>query len=568
MSPPRQNDILEALFDDAMHRENMAYLRHLRHREPVSIITGLAATLSSGAAAVGGAFGLGAGLSAGIGSAAIGAGALGGLAGASAVAGTGFAGLGVFGSLGLSVALSFASAAIQRAAAKQNQIVNANEIRLNTRQAIPPRRRVYGAPRVGGALFFEESVAPKFYRGFLMSDGPVEGPLEFYNSQTKLSVNFTTGEVRDAPYAGKLKFSFRNGTKTQAIDPILAAAFPSLATTFRQRRVATLVCEADWGANLDEWQALWGSLQRPNPTLILQGVPVYDPRDPTQFLPDDPDDLDELDAAIASWKYSDTASLIQADYLWWKYGGRVPLHRMRWDEVAESATWDEGLLETKDGEKIKRHVIHGVVTAGQSPLQVISTMLTANRGHVARKGGFVTIQSSQPRKPVFTITDDMVQGGFDFRRGVPKADTVNSMQLRLIDPRQEWQMVDGPLRENAEYIEEDGDIYVATAVLPWTPDHRRAQRLQWCALEDTRVARAQSLSLDLRAFGLEAGDVVRRYSEVLPRCNGLYRIQEVRFNYVTKSLDISMVGYEPTIETGYIAATHEQDFVLPELEIS
>ena len=94
-----------------------------------------------------------------------------------------------------------------------------------------------------------------------------------------------------------MKFSFRNGTRTQAIDPILAAQFPELGAGFRQRGVATLVVEADWGADLDEYQLLWGSLGRPNPTLILRGVPVYDPRDPTQFLPADPDDPDELAAA-------------------------------------------------------------------------------------------------------------------------------------------------------------------------------------------------------------------------------------------------------------------------------
>jgi hypothetical protein len=62
--------------------------------------------------------------------------------------------------------------------------------------------------------------------------------------------------------------------------------------------------------------------------------------------------------------------------------------------------------------------------------------------------------------------------------------------------------------------------------------------------------------------------VVRRYSEVLPRCNGLYRVQEVRFNYVAKTLEISMAGYRPETETGYIAANDELDFELPELELS
>lgn len=527
-------------------------------QEPISIITSIAAVLSSGAAAVGGALGVGAT-----------AATLGGAVGAAAGIGGGLAIGGTVGSLALGFGLNFAANAIARAAQrdKGGQAANTPEVRLNTRQEIPPRRRVYGAPLVGGALFFEECKPPYYYRGFLLSDGPVTGPLEYYNSTAKISVA-PDGSVRDAPYADNMWFSFRNGADDQAIDPLLAADFTSLSAEFRQRGVATLVVKGYYGDNFDEFQLLWGSIQRPNPLVILQGVPVYDPRDPTQFLPDDPTDAAVYAAARASWKFSRTASLIQADYLWWENGGRIPLHKIRWDEIAESATWDEGMLETKSGELIQRHTIDGVVTAGQAPIQILSTMLTANRGFVARNKGKVTIISSQPRKPVLTITDDMIQGGFDFRRSAPKKETVNVMRGRFIDPRQEWQLVDGPIIEDEDFIEEDGDRYEGTAQLPWTSDHRRAQRLQYCALQDTRRGRAQSLSVDLRAVGLEAGDVVRRYSEVLPRCNGLYRIQEVRFNYVEKTYELTMAEYDSTVETSYIAATDEQDFELPELDVS
>lgn len=542
-------------------------------REPISIITSIAAALSSGAAAVGGALGIGGGIGAGaaLGGAATGIGSLGFVAGGAAAVGAGFS-LGSFGSLGLSLGLSFAANAVARAAAKDKGNlaggVNSPEVRLNTRQEIPARRRVYGAPLIGGALFFEECKPPKYYRGFLLGDGPMGEVKSFFNSQAQVSISPTTLEVLNEPYIGHLKISYRNGADAQAMDPILAAAFTNLDTEFRQRGVATLVVEADYGADFDEFQLLWGSIQRPNPLVIVEGVPVYDPRDPTQWLPENPDDPDELAAARASWKWSRNASLIIADYLWWADGGRVPLSRIRWDEIAESATWDDGILETKDGEKIARHTIDGVVTSGQVPLQNLATMLTANRGFIARKNGYVTVQSSQPRKPVFTITDDMVQGGFDFRRQAPKSEIVNTMRGRFIDPRQEWQLVDGPIVVDEDLLDEDGEEYEGTAELRWTSDHRRGQRLQWCAIQDTRLGRAQSLSLDLRAFGLEAGDVVRRYSEVLPRCNGLYRIQEVRFNYIEKTVEVSMTEYSAAIETGYIASEYEQDFELPELDVS
>jgi hypothetical protein len=547
---PRRNDVLDELFDQA------AWQRGLVRREPVSVFTGIAAALSSGAAAVGGALGIGGAISGG------------GLVGAAALGG--FSLSGAAGSLALGFGINFAVNAIARAAAKDATAVGANtpEVRLNTRQEVPPRRIVYGAPLVGGALFFEECKPPYYYRGFLLSDGPVTGPLEWYNSTTKISVSSSTGASLDVPYSGNLTFSFRDGAADQAMDPILAADFPNLDPNFRQRGIATLVVKAYYGANFDQFQALWGSIQRPNPLLILQGVPVYDPRDPSQILPGDPDDPVAYAEARSTWKFSRTAALIQADYLWRKNGGRIPLHKIRWDEIGESATWDEGMLETKDGEKIQRHTIDGVVTAGQPAVQVLSTMLTANRGFIARNKGQVTVISSQPRAPVLTITDDMIQGGFDFRRNTPKREGVNVMRSRFIDPRQEWQVVDGPVIEDEDYIEEDGDTYEGVAHLPWTSDHRRAQRLQWCGLQDTRRGRAQSLSVDLRAVGLEAGDVVRRYSEVLPRCNGLYRVQEVRFNYVEKTYELRLAEYDSTVDTGYIAADNEQDFELPELDVS
>lgn len=575
MSPVRQS-VLDDLFDAAA-AEQMAHIRRGmrlgRHKDPISIVISIATAIEATAAAVGGALGIGAAAGGSIGAA---AGAAAGVGGFTLLGGLG----GSIGALGLSIGLNYAANAIMRASAKDRgglaQGINAPEVRLNTRQEIPPRRRVYGSPLVGGALFFEECKPPYFYRGFLLSDGPVDGPEQFFNSTQQINVNLTTREVLSEFYAGNLWISFRNGSADQLIDPILAADFPELGidpdnpsnpSTFRQRSVATLVCKANYGDDFEEFQKLWGSIQRPNPLVILRGVPVYDPRDPMQWLPSDPRDPEEYAAARASWKHSRNASLIQGDYLWWEHGGRVPLSKIRWDEIAKSAEWDDSHFETGDGELIAKHTIDGVVTAGQVPLQILTTMLSANRGFVARRNGTVSIISSYPKKPVFTITDDMVLGGFDFRRGTPKAESVNKMRCRFIDPRQESQAVDGPILVNEDYIESDGDTYEGAVELPWTSDHRRAQRLQWGSMEDTRRGRLTNLLLDLRAFGLEAGMVVRRYSEILPRCNGIYQVQESGYNYTDKSIQVALAEYDETVDTGYLGSM-EQPFELPTLDVS
>lgn len=442
--------------------------------------------------------------------------------------------------------------------------MNSPEQRLNVRQEIPPLRRVYGEPLVGGALFFEDCLPPYYYRGFLLSDGPVEGVVEYYNSQTRITV--LGGLPLTDPYVGNLQFSFRNGSRDQAADPILLADFPDLGVNFRQRKIACLVVKANYGADAEKFESMWGSISRPNPYVKLRGVRVYDPRDATQLLPTNPDDPEDYAAAQATWKWSRNASLIQADYLWWKNGGRIRLDRMRWDDVAESAEWDDGVIETKSGELIPRHTIDGVVTAGQNPLQIMTTMLSANRGFIARRNGYVSVVSSQPKEPTKTITDDWVIGGFELRRTAPKSDLLNKVRVRLIDPRQEWQMVDGPVLVRDDYIEADGDTYEGTVQFPWTERHERAQRLQKAALADTRAGRMQTLSLDIRALGIEAGEVVRRESEVSPRSNGLYRVQEVTFNYLEKTVELTMVEYDPSVETDWNPATDEQDFEIPDLE--
>lgn len=532
-----------------------------RRRDPI--------TIGAGAALLGGGASAGAGLAAVVGASAGGLG-LAALAGAGAGVAGGLALGGTFGSLALGLGLSYASALLQRRDKNASAGVNTTEIRLNTRQEVPARRRIYGSPLIGGPIFFEECVPPKYYRGVLLGDGPMGEVLEFYNSQNRVSIQPNTLQVLDAPYIGKLKISYRNGARDQAMDPIIAtiaSGFPYIDANWRQRGVATLVVEADYGVDFDEFQLLWGSIQRPNPLVVVQGVPIYDPSDPSQRLPDDPDDPEDYADAQATWGYerNNIASLVIADYLWWKDGGQVPLDRIRWDEIARSAEWDRGQFETASGELIARHTIDGVVTAGQVPAQILTTMLTANRGFISRSRGRFSVISSQPQKPIFTITDSMLVSGFDFRRDVPKQDRASEMSLRFIDPRQEWQTVDGPVRVREDWIEEDGQTFRDTAQLPWTSRHERAQRLQKLAQDDTTLGQTTSLSCDIRCFGLVPGDVVRRYSEVLPRCNRLYRVQEASFNYVEKTVELSLVAYDASIETNYTKAD-ELEFELPELE--
>ncbi|MDG9698002.1 hypothetical protein QC281_49025, partial [Streptomyces sp. DH17] len=129
-----------------------------------------------------------------------------------------------------------------------------------------------------------------------------------------------------------------------------------------QRGIATATFRYHYGTDFNEYTALWGQGSRPNPLLLVDGVAVPDPRNPSHILDWDPDDADSVAAAEASWSWSNTAALVQAHYLTQRYGGRIKPYRMKWDRVAEAADWDDGLIGRADGTMIKRHTIDGVVT--------------------------------------------------------------------------------------------------------------------------------------------------------------------------------------------------------------
>lgn len=482
----------------------------------------------------------------------------------------------------IGTALSAAGSLLARAGQRSLTAgVNSNEIRLNTRQEAPPVRWIFGEVLVGGALCFEECKPPFLYLMVLISEGPITSIITLYSSQTQIGVDTTAPfTVLTEPYNGNLFVNFRNGETDQAICSIIAADFTNLPATFRQRGIATLTIKADYGADFDEFQELWGQGGKPNILAKVRGLAIYDPRDPGQSRPPSrkayaTQALFETawDAARETWQWSNNATLVQAFYLISRFGGRIDSARIDWDKIASSATYDDGLIGTNSGELIKRHTIDGVITAGQDPYSVLQSMLTANRGILVRSQGMMWIETG-PKDPVLTITDDLIVGGIDYRRSQPRKSLINRVRCRFIDPRQDWQTVDGPIIDDSDYQEDDGQLLEANCEFPFTADHRRAQRLAKAHLMDSRLGREITTVVSLDAIArckdgeIEPGKAVRIVSEILPLMNGIYRVMEVGFVADFSALEIALVEYDRSIEDDWNPETDEQDFELPDLDVS
>lgn len=487
--------------------------------------------------------------------------------------------------IGASIGLSYAARAFGSGRSSlpnsDASSINSPSIKYNERQPIPSKRIIYGTAQVGGALFFEAVKPPYLYQGLLICAEPITAFRKMWIGTTEIS--FASGltpntiltpiAVTGQPnYPGRLKVSVRLGSATQTIDPLLAADFPNLAASFRQMGIATAVLRYHFGADQTEFTALWGQVQRPNPLFLVDGVAIPDPRNPGHITSWDPNSPSSLAAARATWSFSNNAALVQNHYLTQRYGGRIDPARIDWSKLAAAADWDDGLIGCLDGTFIKRHTIDGVVTLNQSPSEVLQGMLRGNRGFVLQSAGKSWVSSSLPRAAVATIHDGLLTGPVDYRAAKPKRDLVNRVKTEFVANDREYQTTVGPVLTRTDLQALDGEILDASLSLPFTMDARRAQRLAKAFMGTNRLGAQITCRCDVRLLADAAdelvGNAVNFSSVLFAQANGQYLVTEWSFVDSYSSIEVSLVEYDPTVETDYTAAADEQSFVLAPLNVS
>ncbi len=448
--------------------------------------------------------------------------------------------------------------------------VNAPEIRYTTRQATAPKRVIVGSAYVGGVLFFQQAKPPYLVQGILINHGVIAGIDKIWIGTNELSIPAIVPDVILTPipapnqpdYRSYLQVSLGFGESTQAIDPILAAEFPNLDAEFRQRGIARAVFRFDFGISYENHIDIWGQGQSPAVYLLARGVPAYDPRDPTQDLDDE-----------TTWRWTNNATLIQAWYLTRDFGGRIAKAKIPWaTKVVEAADYDDESVPCADGSFIKRHTIDGVITLNQRPVDVMSGMLTANSGYLLQSGGMIWPSSSKPRTPIATIHDGVLAGGIDYRAAKPKRDLLNKLQCRFVASEQDYQTIDGPILNRTDLQAVDGEVLSGTLSLPFTLDHRRAQRLQKSYLDKARLGSSLTCRTDISVLALcdedPVGQSITFDSTLFSMANGTYLCVELGFADNFTTVEWSLIEYDPAIERDWVAADDEQPFMLASLDLA
>jgi hypothetical protein len=438
-------------------------------------------------------------------------------------------------------------------------------------------RRAYGTAVNAGGVFFSKTVivSPsttpnRWVFGLALSEGICDALVSVIINGVECEVD-AAGVPQMAPWNNGtttyFSASFRSGTDTQAIDSVIATRFSSPPddfypdatdrttrwTEFRQRGVATLVLDMEWGTDADHHIELWGVGGIPQLQAKFRGLRVYDRTDPSQ----DPDDA-------TTWDWSETATVIIEDLLVAEIGGQVLRDDMADTATKESIVIDAGYVPTLDGVE-RRGRINGVVYAGESPIDVLGAMLQQNRGILSKTSGEYVIRSDRTAEAVATIWKGQWRGALSFQNEVDTRAAIDGIVAQFYPAVRFNQAAETAYPNSAL-----DDPNATRVTFKFSDSPSEAQRLAYAMLTKNTEGRTISGVFDISVLAaagkanrqLEIGDCVTfdapsPYDDM----NGLYQVDGLSINAdFTVALSLSgtsanvIDGWSPSLETAFAEA--------------
>ena len=210
-----------------------------------------------------------------------------GFAGAAAIAGFEAGTAGAF--FARSFVTSLVLGALSRTIAKiPEETISYQDKTVTTKQAISPRKVIYGQTRVGGTIVYMETTESNKYLHLVIAfaghevnkfenDG-TNGTVYF--NETPVTYNLSTGLADGGSYSGKAKIQVKLGTDNQTVFTDLDSASTLWTSNHRLRGIACAYIRLEYDANV-----YMNGI--PNISFKISGKKVYDPRTTTTAFSQD-----------------------------------------------------------------------------------------------------------------------------------------------------------------------------------------------------------------------------------------------------------------------------------------
>ena len=415
-----------------------------------------------------------------------------GFAGAAAIAGFEAGTAGAF--FARSFVTSLVLGALSRTIAKiPEETISYQDKTVTTKQAISPRKVIYGQTRVGGTIVYMETTESNKYLHLVIAfaghevnkfenDG-TNGTVYF--NETPVTYNLSTGLADGGSYSGKAKIQVKLGTDNQTVFTDLDSASTLWTSNHRLRGIACAYIRLEYDANV-----YMNGI--PNISFKISGKKVYDPRTTTTA-------------------FSQNPALCLADYLCDTRYGLGADYATEIDETAliAAANICEQQIPLAAGGYENRYLLNGTFDTSVAPETVISDMLSSMCGKLIFTNGKWTILAGEYYSPSLTFDEDDLRSGLKIQSLVSRRELFNGIKGTFTSAQDNYIASDFPPVISDTYIAQDNNEEVTKSIqLPFTTSPSMAQRL--AKIELLKARQQISLVLPLKLIGLKAnvGDVI------------------------------------------------------------
>ena len=278
-------------------------------------------------------------------------------------------------------------------------------------------------------------------------------------------------------------------------------------------------------------------------TIIGEGAALYDPRKDSTVPGGSGTHRATDQSTWGAYTDADDCDNPVLQLLWWLLGWEingklsvgcgVPYTRIDMQSFITAANICDENVTLAIGGTQKRYRTSGTASDADDRMEIVNTLLASMNATLRDNGGklSVSVMKNDLADYVLDLDESDMLGGFDWQQTRGLTENYNIARGRYVDPSQNslYQMVDYP---EVGFASPDGIERVMSIDLPYVEDGRRAQRIAKQVLQRNQYRGMLSATFNAKAMGCQVGDVVRMNLEALGWSNKPFRVvsQEIRFD--------------------------------------
>jgi len=505
-----------------------------------------------------------------IGAAAAGAGAA---AGVAAAATTGlFLGIGAWGWTAVAVGLSVLGTVAQMMLSPTPPKPQMQEGDASIKQAIPPRVRVYGRQRMGGAFLYYDSTSEGDLKTLICHAAhEIDGYEEDWLNDERVQTD-SEGQVTDDPWwqgnddpifgdpsdgHSTVTILHYLGSPNQTID-----SFDEKWTEAHRGR--GLNCTYVKYSDLKDEDQIKVFPSGPPPyRAVLRGAKVYDPRNGAMAPGNE-----------ATYAYSDNSALVILDFLTRKENGvpvgfGIPWSRINLDSFAFAAAVCDQNISLKAGGAERRWRAWGAYELTEDRKDVLQDLLDGCGGRLTQGpdgtiglavGAGTTNGAAAVGMPAPTVViDDDQLYGWDLTNGKTGLERINEVRATYVSEIWSWAETEAGIQLDQAGIDRNG-IESSQVKLRFVPAESQAQRIAREMLRrgsPTWIGKIRTTIAGLDAWGERWIRLQIAELEI----DGIFEVGSIRLDRETMMVEIDVSSYDGWWD--WTTATDEADPAIP-----